>query len=335
MSSPPSHFHFTELPLELQREILLTSGLEDTTSAIRLVCVSKRAYSWCVRISVSLAWARVDPPGYIRIAPIIYNMVTLGSDDTALFLRTLASKPPEFFAAHVKCLCLSVSVQPMEAEKILSTCTGVRMLAFWVDQLSTLPDTSVTQLLSPLSLRKLSIEVQHLHVLCQSTFKTSTDGSSLWYTNLIHLDIVFWSEDNPHPLPDLTHCRSLTHVGLWNPSSLVVESLVSEVLNLCEQLEILLVVFHECDMAHRPTFHDRRVVFMPYPARVVQDWEDSFQGQSNTWSRAQEAVLANAKPKDASEPNVHNSGESKEFTSSFLCSIYCKHSLPGLFIDSW
>lgn len=289
MSSSPLRFRFIELPLELQREIFLASGLEDINNATRLVCVSKRAYNW--------------------IAPIIYNMVTLGSEDTALFLRTLASKPAEFFATHVKCLCLSVSVTPVDAEKILSICSGVRRLAFWVNYLSAFPGKSITHLISPLSLRRLSIEARHLRSLRQSSLKARAGEDSRWYTNLTHLDIVFWPEDTSLTLPDLTHFRSLTHVGLWQSHRPVEEKLISEVLDSCKRVQILLVVVHESDMTQRPCAQDRRVVFMPYPTAVVVDWEASFTGKPNTWSRAQEAYLAAAKPPNVSDPNGHNSGD--------------------------
>ncbi|KXN86503.1 hypothetical protein AN958_09975 [Leucoagaricus sp. SymC.cos] len=271
MSSTSRQFRFIDLPLELQREIFLTSGLEDMGSAIRLVRVSKRAYNW--------------------ITPIIYDMVTLGSEDTALFLRTLASKPARFFATHVKCLCLSVSVKPTDAERILSVCSGVRFLAFWVNYLSA-----------------LSIEAEHLRDLCQSSEKKLlSKGVSAWSTNLTHLDIVFWPEDDWHVVPDLSQLSALTHVGLWHPHGCVEENLVSEILSWCEQLKILLVVVHEDDMTHQPRSQDRRVVLMPYPATIVQDWEASFIGRANTWSRALESFLAKSEPKSVFDPNGHNS----------------------------
>lgn len=229
-------------------------------------------------------------------------MVTLGYDDTALFMRTLASKPAEFFATHVKCLCLSVSVEPADAEKILFTCTGVKMLAFWVDYLSAFPDSSISHLISPLPLHRLSIEAQHLHAICQSPSNPSRDFDSIWYTHLTQLDVVFWPENDSYTIPCLTHFPCLTHVGLWHPHGLVDENVILFVLDSCERLEILLIVVDESDLAQiHLTFQDPRVVLMPYPSTVIQDWEASFMGKPSTWARAKEARRANAKLKHASD----------------------------------
>lgn len=230
-------------------------------------------------------------------------MVTLGSDDTVLFMRTLASKPAVFFATNVKSLCLSISVEPRDAERILAVCTGVRSLAFWVDYISTLSPTSMYHLISPLHLRKLSIEVQHFHALCHSTPGEFGNPSQSWHARLTHLDIVFWEEDDePGVLSYLTQLKSLSRLGLWNPHGLVNEDFVSHILDACEQLEILLLVIDEDDSGRTPpTFQDPRVVLLPYPAQIIQDWEAPFVGQPNTWSRATEVFFANAKARHESE----------------------------------
>lgn len=221
-------------------------------------------------------------------------MVTLGSDDTALFMRTLASKPSEFFVAHVKCLCLSVSVEPVDASRILTICTGVKTLAFWVDYLSELPGSSLSQLISPLALHKLSIEVQHLYSICQSTVDTSNGFNHLWYDSLTHLDIVFWPEDDLLTFPHLDRFHSLTHVGLWHPHpGSVGEEIFQLVLDSCRRLEILLLVVDESDLLLRPArFQDPRIFLMPYPSIIVQDWESSFTGERNTWLLVKELHLA-------------------------------------------
>ncbi|EKM76710.1 hypothetical protein AGABI1DRAFT_44363 [Agaricus bisporus var. burnettii JB137-S8] len=283
MPSQPPLFLFANLPVELQREILWMSALENTRDAIELVRVSKKAYHW--------------------ISPIIYNMVTLGSADTVLFMRTLDSKPAGFFAINVKSLCLSISVEPRDAERILAVCTGVRSLAFWVDYLSTLPSASLYSLISPLSLRNLSIEVQHLHALCHGKPGEFGSPGDPWHARLIQLDIVFWEDDEePGVLSYLTQLKSLSRLGLWNPHGFVDEGFVSHILDACERLDILLLVIDEDEFAHNPpAFQDPRVVLMPYPAQIIQDWEASFTGQPNTWSLAMEIFFANVKARHESD----------------------------------
>lgn len=241
-------------------------------------------------------------PGGFRISPVIYNMVTLGSDDTVLFMRTLASKPAVFFATNVKSLCLSISVEPQDAKRILAVCTGVRSLAFWVDYISTLSPTSMYQFIAPLPLRKLSIEVQHLHALCETLGEPGNVDQS-WHAELKQLDVVFWEDDDePDILPYLTQLKSLSRLGLWNPHGLVNESFVSRILSACKHLEILLLVIDEDDSGPAPpSFQDPRVVFMPYPPQIIQDWEASFVGRPNTWSQAMEIFLANVKARHESD----------------------------------
>lgn len=228
-------------------------------------------------------------------------MVTLGSDDTALFMRTLSSKPSGFFAAHVKCLCLSISVEPVDARRILSICKGVKTLAFWVDYLSAFPDSSLTQLISPLSLHKLSIEAQHLYSICQNPVDTLSESCHNWSDSLTDLDIVFWPDDDVDAFPHLDQFHSLTNVGLWHPHGFVSEEIIWFVLGSCQRLEILLVVVDESDLVQKPALiHDPRVVLMPYPSTIVQDWESSFMGRQNTWLRAKEVHLASIKARKLS-----------------------------------
>jgi len=67
-------------------------------------------------------------------------------------------------------------------------------------------------------------------------------------------------------------------------------------------LEILLVVVDESDLVLKPALiHDPRVVLMPYPSTIVQDWESSFMGRQNTWLRAKEVHLASIKARRLSD----------------------------------
>ena len=83
----------------------------------------------------------------VRVQSFIYDMVTLGSSDTELFLRTMDTVPPGFLANYVKRLFLSLSVYASDSELILVVCTCVFDLAFWVDYLRVFGENSGANLL--------------------------------------------------------------------------------------------------------------------------------------------------------------------------------------------
>ncbi|CAA7264421.1 unnamed protein product [Cyclocybe aegerita] len=226
-----------------------------------------------------------------RLQPHIYEMVTLGSDDTALFLRTMGSLPPEFFANTVKKLCLSVSVSGRNATRILSACTGVMDLAFWVDYIGTVPNRSLVPYISPLPLRKLSVEVSHFLAL----FPTGGTRHP-WCEYLTHLDIIFWTHEMAPVIPPLDRLPSLTHLALRLGHNQPQEASLSSILSTCQALKVL-IIFDDAEEAAEETVWmvDPRVVFMPYPANVVREWEaQARQEESCSWSRAEELVRRHA-----------------------------------------
>ena len=126
---------------------------------------------------------KFDPA--VRVQSFIYDMVTLGSSDTKLFLRTMDAVPPGFLANYVKRLCLSVSVDASDAERILGVCTGVVDLAFWVDYLRVFPAKPISPFIAPLPLQRLSIELNHF-----TSLFSDLNSQPKWADTLTHLDIV-------------------------------------------------------------------------------------------------------------------------------------------------
>ncbi|TFK38029.1 hypothetical protein BDQ12DRAFT_723782 [Crucibulum laeve] len=264
MSTSPS-FRLNDLPVELQREIFTTAALTDPSSALRLALVARHVNAWT--------------------QPLIYDTVTLGSDDTALFLRTLNSRPREFFALYVKRLCLSVSVSADDAVCILSVCSGVVHLALWIDYLGAFPDRSVSPLVSHLHLLSLSMELKHFMNLCLAP----VNPHDSWWRSLTHLDIIFWTNEISPIIPGLDRLVSLTHLAL-RPREMLAEESLACIFSVCRRLQVLVVLLDEFDLMLDPVpFADRRVVFMPYPD-VVQDWEAPSRGLPDTWSRAEELI---------------------------------------------
>ncbi|KAJ3512713.1 hypothetical protein NLJ89_g3361 [Agrocybe chaxingu] len=264
-------FPFNDLPIELQREVFVVAANIDQRTALRLVLVARRFYRW--------------------LQPHIYEMVTLGSDDTALFLRTMGSLPQQFFANSVKKLCLSVSVSGRNATRILRACTGVTDLAFWVDYIGTVPNRSLIPYISPLPLRKLSAEVSHFLAL----FPTG-EIIHPWCECLTHLDIIFWTHEMAPVIPPLDRLPSLTHLALRLRHNQTQEAALSTILSTCRALKVLIIFDDAEEAAEEKVWTvDPRVVFMPYPTNVVREWEaQARQEESCSWSRAEELVRRHA-----------------------------------------
>ncbi|KAF9482284.1 hypothetical protein BDN70DRAFT_991218 [Pholiota conissans] len=258
-------FPFNNLPVELQREIFVVAARSERGSALRLVLVARRIKQW--------------------VQSYIYDLVTLGSDDTKLFLRTMNSVPPEFFAAKVRKLCLSVSVSAGNAERILKVCTGVVDLAFWVDYMRAFPKQSVAPFLSPLPLRRLSIELNHFISLF-------TDPKSLpkWCDALTHLDLILWKHHSSPIIPHLDKLLALTHLALRPRHHLREDHQLLTNLSGCMRLQVL-IIFDEPDSEETVWSEDSRVVYMPYPPKIITEWEAQAKHDDGcSWSRAEELV---------------------------------------------
>jgi hypothetical protein len=210
-------------------------------------------------------------------------MVTLGNTDTELFVRTMESMSPDFIAINVKRLCLSVSVGEDNAAHILSSCTGVVDLAFWLDYLGTFQEQSLSALISPLPLRRLSIELSH--------YRTLFHESAAWCETLTHLDIIFWSRETSPVIPHLDKLPSLSHLLLRLRHNRAKKGSLLAILSACKALKIL-VIYDESDRTEDAVLAvDPRVVKIRYPANVVRDWEIRAKLDWNcTWSRAEELV---------------------------------------------
>lgn len=223
-----------------------------------------------------------------RVQPTIYEIVSLGSNDTHLFLRTMNALPAEFFALHVKKLCLSVSVSARNAAKILNVCKGVIDLAFWVDYLGVqnFRAETVTSLISSLPLRRLSIELQHFLSLFPDP-----NTHHAWDNSITHLDLIFWTRQTAPVIPPLAKLSQLTHLALRLSHNQPTEDSLRAILSACRSLKVL-VIFDDPETSEETAWSaDPRVVYMPYPQNIVGEWEAQARDDlNNGWSRAEELV---------------------------------------------
>lgn len=218
-----------------------------------------------------------------RIQPLVYEMVTLGSGDIALFLRTMEMFPLDFFARFVKRLCLTVSIRPQDAQKILQTCTGVSSLACWVDFIGSVTPIPFPQLFHRLPLRRFSIEVAH--------FRRLSLPECTWTTSLTCLDLVFWESDDSVLLPELRSLPALTHLALFLQHLDVEDSVLAYILSGVPTLRILCLVIDEDDLEsfEHTTRVDLRIVCISHP-ESVPDWEASYRGLPDIWAHAEDIV---------------------------------------------
>ncbi|KAF9456580.1 hypothetical protein BDZ94DRAFT_1346893 [Collybia nuda] len=230
-----------------------------------------------------------------RSEPIIYETVVLdegyAAASTTMFLRTLRSRPAEFFAENVKNIYLTSAIQFHHAQKILSICTGATNIGFWADRG---PNNDFSVLLNRRKpLQRLS---SRLEVLCQIE---TTHAAPLMrlnvppdtFINLSHFDIVnplFFAFDWTwlHLLPALTH---LAFGDLFTPYHLHMFDVFSGLLSGCKLLETLVIVSSDRLFSvelEKSGLCDQRVVFLPsyhYPRSAKGHWQDIRRGGSDFW----------------------------------------------------
>ncbi|KAL0579008.1 hypothetical protein V5O48_003003 [Marasmius crinis-equi] len=192
--------------------------------------------------------------------------------------------PRAFFAQHVKRLCLTVSIIPHDAARILECCTGVTSLACWVDFRDSHPPIGLSQLLTSLPLRRLSIELEN--------FQELSLVDSIWCTQLSHLDLRMWdTQEMTFPINTLHSLPSLTHLAIYAGNWEMDRSTLERILSQKPLLRVLVLVIDEDqeEERERPALTDPRMVYMPRP-EPVPDWEAPYRGLQDIWSQAEVLV---------------------------------------------
>lgn len=192
------------------------------------------------------------------------------------FLSLVNSKPPGFFTV-VKCLCITYSVKAATACSILAACTAVESLACWVDSDGS---SELPLLISRLPLRRLSIELEH--------FAGIPLTSLTWLSSLTHIDLIPWRPFPAQGLSILRHFSRLTHVALYPDAMEGEMEHVAMVCSSCPCLQVLIIADTDGYTGLvLPPAHDPRMVEQKPILNIVEDWEATYSGCEDMWSRAE------------------------------------------------
>ncbi|KAF7336819.1 hypothetical protein MVEN_02117800 [Mycena venus] len=270
-----------ELPPELEREIFelaFKPNNRNVALKLTLCLVARRVQFWIDRL--------------------FYEMVTIAHQrnaDKFLSIVHSNSKPAGYFTV-VKRLCIIYGISGATARDILSACPSVEALGCWVDKNDSSwrdPDSGLFLLISRLPLRRLSIEAS----LFSSIPATL---SSTWPSTLTHLDLFPLGKFPTSELSRLAHLPRLTHVCLHTNRNVGVGH-VAMVCSNSPQLQVLILLggsIYPPDSSD-PHQHDSRIVVQDNWMKSfgpVEDWEASYLGLSDMWTRAEATVAQRVSP---------------------------------------
>jgi hypothetical protein len=239
----------------------------------------------------------------------------------AAFIRTLetGSKPPSFYATHVKPLCIAYRVHTEQVAKILAACIGVRNLACWVNS----PRDQVRQMLpalvTALRPRRLSM---HYPLLMQ-TPESDVDFRVPCFQTVTHLEVcgdwpswVSWSWTHIASVPHLTH----VNLQLFQQDFDLRR--IKRVLDKIMQCPTLRVCVLHVEPEEECRFFqellemdadDKRLVVIPCPDGWCEDWHAHVRGEPDQWSRA-EVIVAS---------RMESSGEIRSFSRPSSAANFC------------
>ncbi|KAJ7147652.1 hypothetical protein C8R43DRAFT_528213 [Mycena crocata] len=259
------------LPPEIEREILEITA-QFPRNANNLALVARRAQIW--------------------IEPLIYQTVTLSDQSVCQkFLRTLDSRPAQFFADNVKSLCVPGDIEPRAAQRVIKACQGVVNLAIWLP----LQDPPLFPLVSSLRPKRLSVNVHALYGPDAGSHQP--DFTHPFFSNVTHLELVDWLDwathlNIDHLQPHLTHLA--LDFDLYTEGSTVR---LCEILASCRSLVICLGLVSDDDTMivasdHLAAIEDPRLVILS-ESDVVENWEASVRGtDASVWAFAEGIVAA-------------------------------------------
>jgi len=216
---------------------------------------------------------------------VTYETVTLfDADMCAQFLCAVDAKPPSFFTANVKSLCIPGDITPLDAERILVVCQGVVNLAYWITGSPPLFHT-----ITSLRPKRLSINTRGLF-----GESSSAHFGQPFFANVTHLELVDWEwmplSSNLELLPCLTHLA----VDFDHFDDKIIARL-RDILDSCQSLILLLCLAPDDDAMVKGSsslaeLDDSRLVVLS-DADVLEDWEASLiNSETCQWAFAEGIV---------------------------------------------
>ncbi|KAH6877410.1 hypothetical protein BKA70DRAFT_1127608 [Coprinopsis sp. MPI-PUGE-AT-0042] len=285
-------FPFSSLPPELQALIFEVAADGDLENSSNLSLVSRSAATW-----------QTNLPHYsssTRVQPRMFHTIVLQTPSSA---HSLQLKSPDFRHLHVKRLCITFDSMSMEqASAVLSTCTGIVDLAFWLAWLegesisignSTAVDRpSMARVISQLLLRRAELPYEQLVEIEREYLRIGSLPG--WCMTLTHLEVLYWSlssKDGHILIPLLQHLESLTHLALdWRIFTPALHERV-DIASFLETRPSLQIVLVDTEGGQVPDDHtpiDIRIVYMP-----IIDSEDPVEewlGHGSKWEMAEKTV---------------------------------------------
>ncbi|KAJ6580836.1 hypothetical protein B0H19DRAFT_1251122 [Mycena capillaripes] len=276
------------LPPEIEREIFeITARFPG--NAVKLAVVARRTQIWCDPPLPSKPSPGSPLKPQFRLERLIYETVTLSDQQLCnKFLRTLDSRPIQFFAENVKSLCVPADIEPVGAERVLKACQGVTNLALWLP----FHDAPLFPLVSSLQPTHLSINLYALFGMpCKPDFKHP------FFSKVTHLEFVDWLNwvtylQIDHLFPNLTHFAVDFDLDVEGSTARLRDILAScRSLVVCVALvssdESMIVASYQL-----ASIEDRRLVILS-ESDVIENWEASLRGtDASVWSFAEGIVAA-------------------------------------------
>ncbi|KAF8225773.1 hypothetical protein L208DRAFT_1408053 [Tricholoma matsutake] len=236
-------------PPELEREIFERTARSYRGTGVILALVCRRVQIW--------------------MESVIYESIILfDAVMCTRFLRAIDARPPSFFTANVKSLCIPGDIDPPDAERILVACQGVINLAYWITYRP--PSFHTITSLRP---KRLSINTRGLF-----GESPSADLGQPFFARVTHLEIVDWPwmplSSNLALLPCLTHLA----VDLDRFDDRIIRRL-RDILDSCQLLLVLLCLVPDDDVmvlasSSLAELDDSRLVVLS-DADALEDWETS------------------------------------------------------------
>ncbi|KAJ7231717.1 hypothetical protein B0H12DRAFT_1146251 [Mycena haematopus] len=255
------------LPPEIEREIFEITA-QFPGNAVNLVLVARRTQIWIERL--------------------IYDTVVLSDEEIChKFIRTLDSRPAQFFVDNVKSLCVPADVDAFSTARVLKTCQGVVNLAIWLVEPQ---DTPLFPFISSLRPTRLSINV---HGLYGSGCKL--DFEHPFFSNVTHLELVdwlAWAAYIDYLSPHLTHLAVDFDLDLQGS-----ETKLRDVLACCRSLVVCIALVSDDESMivvanGLAGIEDPRLVILS-ESNVIENWEASLRRTDESlWSFAEDIVAA-------------------------------------------